>query len=415
MDGALSRRPCVRRRGESAARLRLPVGASPWNDRGPDGLRRGCFGAVCIPPRTRQQRGTDDGVRERRWSEHDSIWGRPHRPRNGAGVSASDTRGTSPSSGLGREIRSTASRAGPRSSASRVSKSSPRRSTGCASFARHSLRRPDWIVRAIARIQYLAGDGRIFLMHSPAKFDIIEADALRPSSAYSGNLYSEEYFTLMRSRLRPQGLAATWLPTARVHNAFVRVFPYVVSVPGILVGSSEPIAIDRDADPAASRRSSRARPLRASRHQRRGVDVVLPRSIRRATRPISTARRSPISTPICSRRDEYDLSPADARCYAFQFSFSNAGSGTVLSTGRWAGCRSSSTAPFWMETKNANGLPGRRPRSRRRPMPRESRRQPFAGRRIHGQSTRRCSVADGERRLGPGSAPEGRAGDRRAS
>ena len=97
-----------------------------------------------------------------------------------------------------------------------------------------------------ARIQYRAGDGRIFLMHSPAKFDIIEADALRPSSAYSGNLYSEEYFTLMRNRLRPRGLAATWLPTARVHNAFVRVFPYVVSVPGILVGSSEPITMDRE-------------------------------------------------------------------------------------------------------------------------------------------------------------------------
>jgi predicted membrane-bound spermidine synthase len=95
------------------------------------------------------------------------------------------------------------------------------------------------------RIRFVAGDGRVFLMRSPAKFDIIEADALRPSSAYSGNLYSEEYFELMRSRLRPHGLAATWLPTDRVHNAFVRVFPYVVSVPGILVGSDDPIQVDR--------------------------------------------------------------------------------------------------------------------------------------------------------------------------
>jgi hypothetical protein len=31
-----------------------------------------------------------------------------------------------------------------------------------------------------------------------------------------------------------------------VHNAFVRVFPYVVSVPGILVGSNDPIAVDRE-------------------------------------------------------------------------------------------------------------------------------------------------------------------------
>jgi predicted membrane-bound spermidine synthase len=97
------------------------------------------------------------------------------------------------------------------------------------------------------RIQHVAGDGRIFLMHSPAEFDIIEADALRPTSAYSGNLYSEEYFTLVRSRLRRGGLAATWLPSERVHNAFVRVFPYVVSASGVLVGSREPIAIDRDA------------------------------------------------------------------------------------------------------------------------------------------------------------------------
>jgi len=98
-----------------------------------------------------------------------------------------------------------------------------------------------------ARIQFLAGDGRRFLMRGGAEFDIIEADALRPSSAYSGNLYSEEYFTLVRDRLRPGGLAATWSPTARVHNAFVRVFPYVVSVPGILVGSRSPIEVDRDA------------------------------------------------------------------------------------------------------------------------------------------------------------------------
>jgi spermidine synthase len=94
------------------------------------------------------------------------------------------------------------------------------------------------------RIEPVSGDGRIYLMHSARKFDIIEADALRPSSAYSGNLYSDAYFTLVRTRLRPGGLAATWAPTARVHHAFVRVFPYVVSVPGILIGSNDPIDLD---------------------------------------------------------------------------------------------------------------------------------------------------------------------------
>jgi hypothetical protein len=93
----------------------------------------------------------------------------------------------------------------------------------------------------------VAADGRLALMRSAARFDIIEADALRPTSAYSGNLFSDGYFELLRRRLRPGGLAVTWSPTARVHNAFVRVFPYVVALPDILIGSNEPIVFDRDA------------------------------------------------------------------------------------------------------------------------------------------------------------------------
>jgi spermidine synthase len=94
------------------------------------------------------------------------------------------------------------------------------------------------------RIEHQAGDGRTFLLRAGPTFDIIEADALRPRSAYSGYLYSVEYFELVRSRLRRRGLAATWAPTARVRDTFVRVFPYAVVVPGILIGSNEPIDLD---------------------------------------------------------------------------------------------------------------------------------------------------------------------------
>lgn len=118
------------------------------------------------------------------------------------------------------------------------------------------------------RIEYISGDGRIFLMHSARTFDIIEADALRPSSAYSGNLYSDAYFTLVRDRLQARGLAATWAPTVRVHNAFVRVFPYVVSVPGILIGSNEPIDLDRNAI-AARLAERRVR----DHYERAGIDA----------------------------------------------------------------------------------------------------------------------------------------------
>lgn len=118
------------------------------------------------------------------------------------------------------------------------------------------------------RVEHLVGDGRAYLMRTPRRFDIIEADALRPTSAYSGNLYSDAYFTLVKNRLTPNGLAATWAPTQRVHNTFVRVFPYVVSVPGILLGSNAPFDIDRAVVAA------RAADPRVREHYRRaGVDI----------------------------------------------------------------------------------------------------------------------------------------------
>jgi spermidine synthase len=96
------------------------------------------------------------------------------------------------------------------------------------------------------RIEQVFGDGRIHLRRGGV-YDIIEADALRPGSAYSGALYSDTYFALVREHLAPNGLAATWAPTQRVYNTFIRAFPYVVGMPGILIGSNDPIPIDRAA------------------------------------------------------------------------------------------------------------------------------------------------------------------------
>jgi len=83
-------------------------------------------------------------------------------------------------------------------------------------------------------------------MHAGRLFDIIEADALRPGSANVGNLYSDRYFAMIRDRLRPGGLAVTWAPTSRVERTFVAVFPYVASYGDFLLGSPDPIVIDRE-------------------------------------------------------------------------------------------------------------------------------------------------------------------------
>jgi spermidine synthase len=94
------------------------------------------------------------------------------------------------------------------------------------------------------RIDHVYGDGRLHVMHASQPYDIIEADALRPTSAYSGLLYSDTYFALIRDRLTPGGLAVSWSPTARVHNTFVSVFPHVLSYGDIVIGSNQAIAFD---------------------------------------------------------------------------------------------------------------------------------------------------------------------------
>jgi spermidine synthase len=96
-------------------------------------------------------------------------------------------------------------------------------------------------------IEHVSGDGRLYLTHTARRFDIIEADALRPSSAYSGHLYSDAYFELVRSRLNPGGLAVTWAPTERVARTFLTVFPHAWRAGDILLGSNDPIDVDREA------------------------------------------------------------------------------------------------------------------------------------------------------------------------
>jgi predicted membrane-bound spermidine synthase len=96
---------------------------------------------------------------------------------------------------------------------------------------------------ADTRVQWLFTDGRAYLQRSGRTFDVIEADALRPNSAYSGNLYSHEYFRMIKSRLNPGGLAISWVPTDRTLASFLHVFPYAVVVSGIAIGSEAPIDV----------------------------------------------------------------------------------------------------------------------------------------------------------------------------
>jgi hypothetical protein len=99
------------------------------------------------------------------------------------------------------------------------------------------------------RITTVVADGRNALARSAPRFDVIEMDALFPSSPFSGNLYSVEFFRLCASRLRPGGLMCAWSPKPRVTATFMAAFRHVVEMRQgqLLVGSNEPIEIAVDA------------------------------------------------------------------------------------------------------------------------------------------------------------------------
>ncbi|HND08376.1 MAG TPA: hypothetical protein PL012_22015 [Candidatus Obscuribacter sp.] len=94
------------------------------------------------------------------------------------------------------------------------------------------------------RVKIVTGDGRRYIESCGQKFDIIEADALRPFSSRAGMLYSREYFQAMKNCLNDGGLLVTWLPTTRTYDTFRSVFPYHLFFGNTAIGSNKPIHMD---------------------------------------------------------------------------------------------------------------------------------------------------------------------------
>lgn len=94
------------------------------------------------------------------------------------------------------------------------------------------------------RIKLIAGDGRRYVESCGRKFDIIQADALRPFTSRAGMLYSKEYFQAMKASLKPGGLLVTWLPTKRTYDTFRSVFPEHLNFGNTAIGSNQAINLD---------------------------------------------------------------------------------------------------------------------------------------------------------------------------
>jgi spermidine synthase len=96
-------------------------------------------------------------------------------------------------------------------------------------------------------------DGRNYMMLTPNRYDVITADVIIPIFAGSGNLYSVEYFRLMKRVLNPGGVVLQWVAGTEaeyktITRTFLSVFPETTAWVGgeLLVGSVEPLRLSRE-------------------------------------------------------------------------------------------------------------------------------------------------------------------------
>ena len=95
-------------------------------------------------------------------------------------------------------------------------------------------------------------DGRNFMMMTRRKYDVVTADVILPIHAGSGNLYSAEYFRLVRGVLKPGGIVLQWVSGTdaeykTITRTFLSVFPHATAWRDgtLLVGSMEPLKLKR--------------------------------------------------------------------------------------------------------------------------------------------------------------------------
>ena len=112
------------------------------------------------------------------------------------------------------------------------------------------------------RLRLIIDDARTYLRVTPNRYDIIVSEPSHPWVPGVANLFTQEFFTMGRDRLREQGVFVQWLQIYQLSTdslrsvlaTFHNVFPHVLvfQVGGvakgkdlILVGSNTPLNLDR--------------------------------------------------------------------------------------------------------------------------------------------------------------------------
>jgi spermidine synthase len=96
-------------------------------------------------------------------------------------------------------------------------------------------------------------DGRNYLLRTRTPYDVITADSTFPSHAGASNLYSKEYFALVRDALAPDGVALHWnggggdSEFKMILSGFVEAFPEATlwGDGTLMVGTRQPLRVSR--------------------------------------------------------------------------------------------------------------------------------------------------------------------------
>lgn len=104
-------------------------------------------------------------------------------------------------------------------------------------------------------------DARNFLYVTNKKFDVISTDVTNIQYKQNANLYTKEYFELMKSRLTDDGVACAWIPMAGISvddfkillktfktvypNATLWIFDHMSTYYGILIGTPKKLMVSK--------------------------------------------------------------------------------------------------------------------------------------------------------------------------
>ena len=105
------------------------------------------------------------------------------------------------------------------------------------------------------RTRLFMTDGRSQLEYDTQTYDAISVDPIHPFVAGSGNLYSEDFYRIAKTRLNPGGIFCQWMPLgavspeafdtmlATLHAVFPHLALFTFFGEGVVLASAEPLQI----------------------------------------------------------------------------------------------------------------------------------------------------------------------------